>query len=73
MSDQEEQEDELLALSSIYDEILKVIKEDGFNGGEISAKPQLPEDFQVLFNRTCQENSRFSCLKETSKSYVRLQ
>ena len=58
MSDQEEQEDELLALSSIYDEILKVIKEDGLNGGEISAKPQLPDDFQVLFNRTCQENSK---------------
>ena len=62
MSDQEEQEDELLALSSIYDEILKVIKEDNLNGGEILACPHLPDDFQVLFNKTSQEESKFFAL-----------
>lgn len=56
MSDQEEQEDELLALSSIYDEILKVIKEENLNGGEISASPHLPDDFQVLFHKTSEDD-----------------
>lgn len=70
MSDQEDQEDELLALSSIYDEILKVIKEDGLNGGEISAKSQLPEDFQVLFKKTSQDdNSNEKCLSQDEQLY----
>ena len=60
MSDQEEQEDELLALSSIYDEILKVIKEENLNGGEISASPHLPDDFQVLFHKTSEDDSKSS-------------
>lgn len=50
MSDQEDQEDELLALSSIYDndsEVFKMYKEDGLNGGEILAFPVLPNHFSV--------------------------
>ncbi|XP_045203208.2 E3 ubiquitin-protein ligase RNF14-like [Mercenaria mercenaria] len=47
MSDQEEQDDELLALTSIYDNVLKVTKEGELNGGELSASPVLPDDFCV--------------------------
>jgi hypothetical protein len=47
MTDQEEQDDELLALTSIYDNILKVIKEGDLNGGELSASPILPVNFFV--------------------------
>ncbi|XP_052795649.1 E3 ubiquitin-protein ligase RNF14-like [Mya arenaria] len=47
MTDQEEQEDELLALSSIYENILKVHKEGELNGGELLALPVLPDDFCV--------------------------
>lgn len=47
MTDQEEQDDELLALSSIYDNVLKVVKEGELNGGELLASPVLPEDFSI--------------------------
>ncbi|XP_052279931.1 E3 ubiquitin-protein ligase RNF14-like [Dreissena polymorpha] len=47
MSDKEEQEDELLALTSIYDNVLKVHKEGELNGGELLALPVLPNDFKI--------------------------
>lgn len=48
MTDQEEQEDELLALSSIFDEdVFKMYKEEGLNGGELLASPVLPDQFSV--------------------------
>lgn len=47
MTDQEEQEDELLALSSIYDSVFKIFKEGGLNGGELLASPMLPDQFCI--------------------------
>jgi len=47
MTDQEEQEDEILALCSIFDNILKVSKEGSLNAGELLVHPVLPDDFAV--------------------------
>lgn len=64
MSDQEEQEDELLALTSIYDNILKVTKEGDLNGGELLACPVLPDDFCVKVIKNKQESGGEKCQEE---------
>ncbi|KAL4230632.1 E3 ubiquitin-protein ligase rnf14 [Mactra antiquata] len=57
MTDLEEQEDELLALSSIYDNILKVTKEGHLNGGELLASPVLPDDFKLKILKPKKESN----------------
>ena len=53
MSDQEEQEDELLALSSIFDEgVFKTYKDGELNEGELLAFPDLPDQFTVKIIKT---------------------
>ena len=47
MTDAEEQEDELVALNSIYENVIRVTKEGDLNGGELLACPVLPDDFIV--------------------------
>ncbi|KAK6173372.1 hypothetical protein SNE40_016838 [Patella caerulea] len=48
MDDQEEQDDELLALESIYDEtVLSTIKDTDDKGGQFTACPHLPEKFYI--------------------------
>lgn len=50
MSDSESQEDELLALASIYDEnTFSSSTEKGSPGGQFSAVLELPEPFNVIF------------------------
>ncbi|KAL3878211.1 hypothetical protein ACJMK2_030579 [Sinanodonta woodiana] len=58
MTDQEEQEDELLALTSIYDEeILTLAKEGDGRGGQLLVYPHLPDHFIIK-----------SVVKETKKN-----
>jgi len=46
--DEEAQEDELLALASIYNEdVFEVTREDGKPGGQFSARLELPDHFSV--------------------------
>ncbi|ESP01946.1 hypothetical protein LOTGIDRAFT_157076 [Lottia gigantea] len=48
MGDLEEQQDELLALESIYDSsVLSIINEADDKGGQFDAKPHLPEPFYI--------------------------
>ena len=47
-SDEEAQEDELLALASIYNEdVFEVTREDAKPGGQFSARLELPDNFCV--------------------------
>ena len=71
MSDQEEQDDELLALTSIYDNVLKVIKEGDLNGGELSACSVLPENFCVKVIKNQKGSLLNSCIKsENLTKYI---
>ena len=54
ISDQESQEDELLALASIYDDESFLVTSPGdegdMAGGQFSAQLELPQPFHVLFS-----------------------
>ncbi|KAL5012716.1 hypothetical protein ScPMuIL_011267 [Solemya velum] len=57
--DKEEQDDELMALTSIYDEsVLSITQEDGENGGQFLASLQLPDPFYIHMdlNRNKEDN-----------------
>lgn len=44
----EQQEDELLALSSIYDDtVISIVQDDNDCGGQFSARLHFPENFQL--------------------------
>ncbi len=55
-SDQEAQEDELMALQSIYDTYTLVVTDEGeIPGGQFSACLELPHPFEVKFCKPAQK------------------
>ena len=61
-SDQEAQEDELLALQSIYDTYTLVVTDEGeVPGGQFAACLELPQPFHVKFSTSGQKGRKCKC------------
>ena len=62
MNDSEEQDDELIALESIYASCFTIVKDDlktgTIKGGELTIYLDLPQDFQICYLRM--HNGKYS-------------